>query len=353
MKKFSKFKIINLLFAAISVATFVSYTSAPPGGNTGAQGNYCTGCHGGNALNSSGGSIIATGLPTEYETGGVYNFSLTITHSAANRTKWGFAIEAVDATGMIALGSFSTTNASAAVYGSELGHSNAPVTGASASYTFNNLTWTAPASGTDPVSFYFTGNAANNNSSTSGDFIYAAIQNATVLPVKLIRFNGSAQHDAVNLVWQTATELNNHHFEIQRSSDGKKFEKIGEIASKTTIFNINEYTFSDRNNTQKMAYYRLKQVDNDGTSTLSKAILVKKENTKIVALFPNPTQDEVHLKLPESENIETITVFDNAGRVVKVESTSDFSIQDLNKGIYYLNIKTTDGNVYSEKILKD
>ncbi len=351
MKKLTKNKILGILFTIISIATFCSYSSAPPSSFTGAQGSYCNDCHGGAALNTAGGSIVATGLPTAYAPNGVYNFSLKIMHGAANRQKWGFAITAVDMDGN-ALGSFTTTNPNSDVVGDELQHLSAPSTPASSNYTFNNLTWTAPATPSGQVMFYMVGLAANGNGSSSGDFAYSAIVNSAVLPVKLINFNGSSTRDGVHLVWQTSTEINNHHFDIERSFDGQNFDKIGEVAAKQTVFSLNQYGFQDRSLSSKTAYYRLIQVDNDGKKNNSAAIQIKGKTQQTATVFPNPSQNELNVTLPNNENIDAIEIFNSNGSLVILENNLSFSIQDLAIGVYFVKIKTKEGSTYVEKISK-
>lgn len=157
------------------------YSSRPPPGYTGATGFYCTTCHSTNSLNEFGGSATVSGLPSNtYTPGQTYNFSITISHSAVNRSKWGFSIKAVDAAGN-AVGSFTSANNNAAINGDELSHNNAVSTPASATYTYNNLSWTAPATITgnnQTIRFYYVGNAANGSLS-SGDFIYSGSLTAT------------------------------------------------------------------------------------------------------------------------------------------------------------------------------
>jgi hypothetical protein len=153
----------------------------PPTGYTGINGTYCNLCHSGNPLNANGGLVFTSGLPSgTYTPGQQYNFSITISHSAANRQRWGFSIIAVDAAGN-AVGNFSTTNPNVAVNGNELSHFNASISALQSSFTYNNLSWTAPASGSgdnQSITFYYVGNAANGSSS-SGDFIYSGTQTVT------------------------------------------------------------------------------------------------------------------------------------------------------------------------------
>lgn len=157
------------------------YSTVPPVGRTGATGSNCSVCHAGNPVDASGGSVTVNGLPTgTYTPGSTYNFNLTITHGASNRVRWGFSIIAVNAAG-VAVGSFSSNNPNAAPNGSELSHLDAVSTSQQASYTYNNLVWTAPFIGTgdnQTIRFYFAANAANGSFS-SGDFIYTGSKTVT------------------------------------------------------------------------------------------------------------------------------------------------------------------------------
>jgi hypothetical protein len=154
------------------------HSSKAPEGYTGAtSGVYCNNCHSGNPLNNSGGSVITTGLPSgTYAAGMRYDFSIITTHSTADRKKWGFSIAARNSLNQ-PVGTFSTTNPNAAINGSELSHLGAVATGLQSSYTYTDLTWTAPASpGTNDqnITFYYVANAANGTFSNAGDFIYAS-----------------------------------------------------------------------------------------------------------------------------------------------------------------------------------
>jgi len=177
---------ITLLVLCLSGSFFISadlfFSGAAPSGYTGANGVTCaqSGCHSGNALNASGGSVVISGIPDNYTPGTTYTFSVTITHGSANRNKWGFAVKAIGSNNSN-VGSFTTTNINADLIGAgEIGHVSAP-SQSGATYTFNNLRWTAPAtpqSTEQTVRFFAVGNAANGAGS-SGDFIYTSIKTIT------------------------------------------------------------------------------------------------------------------------------------------------------------------------------
>lgn len=184
---------IFLLVTGLSSFATLIHSLAPPEGYTGADGVYCTNCHQGNALNTAGGSVIANGLPgNNYTAGSSYNFSITINHAAADRKRWGFSIAARNSLGQD-IGTFSTTNANAANNGAELSHAPAVITGAQSSFTYDNLTWTAPVSpgaNDQTVAFYFAGNAANGTGS-SGDYIYAGTKTVNLLQAYTFSGNGN------------------------------------------------------------------------------------------------------------------------------------------------------------------
>lgn len=161
----------------ISADLFYSSPAAPPGYTGATTGQTCRTCHGGNPLNANGGgSVVISGLPETYTPGTTYNFSVAITHGSADRKQWGFAVKAVGSTGT-STGTFSSLNNNAKLLsgGEEIGHKIAPFQ-EGATYTFNNLQWTAPSSPLSTeqtVTFYVVGNAANGGGD-NGDFIYTS-----------------------------------------------------------------------------------------------------------------------------------------------------------------------------------
>jgi hypothetical protein len=181
--------VLLFILAFIFISASIINSGQPPIGHTGfTTGVNCSACHGGNPLNASGGSVVINGLPSNYTPGTQYPFSVTITHGAANRLRWGFSIKAVG-TNNNDVGTFSTVApSSAAINGTELSHNIAPSTAASSSFTFSNLRWMAPASPgaqEQTITFYVAGNAADANDDNSGDFIYTATRSITLTPTSV------------------------------------------------------------------------------------------------------------------------------------------------------------------------
>jgi hypothetical protein len=198
-KKFTIFSVMFVIITGLSSFAGLMFSSKPPQGYTGVTGAYCTNCHGGNSLNAAGGMVQVNGLPENgYTAGTAYPFSIITTHSAADRKRWGFSIIARNSLNQNR-GTFSTTNLNAGANGAELSHDEAVSTLAQSSYTYDNLTWTAPASpdaNDNNITFYFAANAANGNGSNSGDFIYAGTKTISLALVYTFTGNGNWDNPA-------------------------------------------------------------------------------------------------------------------------------------------------------------
>ncbi len=105
---------------------------------------------------------------------------------------------------------------------------------------------------------------------THGNGVYEADIDLTV-PVELISFTGSCKNNKINLNWSTATETNNYGFEIERSVDGNEFITRGFVKGSGTTTERHNYSFSEDALNGKI-YYRLKQIDFDGSYNYSELI---------------------------------------------------------------------------------
>ena len=133
---------------------------------------------------------------------------------------------------------------------------------------------------------------------------------STVLPIELTGFNVEVTNCEVYLKWATASEINNRYFEIEHSSDGVEFRKIGQVAGKGTSSNLNLYSFPHQDKSTGTNYYRLKQVDLDGSFTYSAIVSTYNKCSKNPAkVYPNPLRSNETLIIDyEGANIEE-TIF--------------------------------------------
>ena len=156
------------------------------------------------------------------------------------------------------------------------------------------------------------------------------------------------------LNWQTATETNTSHFNIQSSTNGKDFETVGSVNAKgagTYSFN-DPLTIHDSRFTK--LYYRLEIVDKDGSKTYSDIRELTMDNGRLT-ISPNPAKDIVYIA---GKAMQHITIMDNAGKIVvnktlnSVDNTS-INITNLAKGVYFISVKDISGNKQTEKLVVD
>jgi hypothetical protein len=304
----------------------VNNSSVPPAGYTGAAGSYCVDCHAGFPLNSSGGGVTVTGLPSAgYALTTAYNLTLKITHGATDRRKWGFSMKAVDASGN-AVGIFSSTNTNIKRNTNdinEVSHFSAVSTVSANTYTYDKFTWVSPNAPAGPVTFYYVGNAANGGvSGSSGDYIYAGSTVIGILPIELKEFKAITENNTVILKWQTATEINSNYFDIERSDDGQFFFSIGRVNASGNSAQAVSYNFTDTkltSNNGSQIFYRLKLVDKDGTIKYSNQVSVKPviNGVSIVKVYPTMIRknETVTIEiLSDKTKVLNVDVMDETGR---------------------------------------
>ncbi|GAB3870017.1 hypothetical protein GCM10028824_18030 [Hymenobacter segetis] len=142
------------------------------------------------------------------------------------------------------------------------------------------------------------------------------------LPVTLTAFTAQAEGRAARLNWNTATELHNDRFDLERSRDGVAFQKFAEVKGAGSSTSAHNYSYLDANAAEMgggKVYYRLRQVDLDGSSEYSPvrtvAFGVGAAGPAGFVLFPNPAQERVSLQLSLA-TAGTINLTDLAGRVI-------------------------------------
>jgi hypothetical protein len=188
----------------------------------------------------------------------------------------------------------------------------------------------------------------NNN---TGCNTRAEVESAClILPIELLSFKARKLGNKTLLEWSTSSEVNNSHFEVQHSNNANSFEPIGQVAGSGSTANTKAYSFSHEDVKAGLHYYRLKQVDFDGTFTFSDIVAVDFSINKTILVSPNPTKSFIKIT---RGIMERITILDAYGRQVK-EGVNIQSIDcsDLPSGVYV--VMMYDGiQVYSEKIIKE
>lgn len=176
-----------------------------------------------------------------------------------------------------------------------------------------------------------------------------------VLPVDGLNLSFLVQKEKIALNWQTATEINNKGFEVERNL-GNGWQNIGFIEGRGNSNTSNFYSFIDEAKLYGKVLYRLKQIDNDGKFTYSNVIEVNLALPKSVELlqnYPNPFNPTTTISyvLPEAGNV-TLKVFNPLGQEVATLINEyqesgikhvNFDASNLTSGIYYYKIQF--GNV--------
>jgi hypothetical protein len=148
------------------------------------------------------------------------------------------------------------------------------------------------------------GHSANSSSTLSsnsftsfGDFALASTdQNQSPLPVSLTSFTGKHQPDGTALRWSTASEKQNAYFEVERRVAGQPFQTLGRVAGKGTAATSATYTYRDTTPPSGVVYYRLRQVDTDGTATYSSVVVVIIPDQPLkFSIYPNPTTRQLYV----------------------------------------------------------
>lgn len=194
---------------------------------------------------------------------------------------------------------------------------------------------------------------------------FAVIDNY-LLPITLLDFAARRLNiDKVQLDWATASELNNSGFWLQRQLDTEaEFRNIAWITGAGTTTLQQNYAYQDANAHSGVSYYRLQQVDFNGDNSLSaiRAVSGKTATQGAIALFPNPTTDEIYIRFDAiiANQNATFTVFSADGkRVFAIDmpimpnaAIPIANTKNLSAGMYLMHIKLASGAVYTQKFEK-
>ncbi len=200
-----------------------------------------------------------------------------------------------------------------------------------------------PANGWDPV---------------GKGFAPAPTVNDTPLPVELVSFSAQVDGEVVNLKWRTETEVNNYGFDIERAvnpnANQKEWTAIGFIEGHGNSNSPKDYSFVDSDlSGANIIYYRLKQIDNDGTYEYSHEVeisFISPDKYSLGQNYPNPfnPSTKIHYKIAQSEFIN-LSVYNVLGKeaailVNEIQSPGIYSVvfssDNLPGGVYFYKLET-------------
>ncbi|MEP6746996.1 MAG: T9SS type A sorting domain-containing protein [Bacteroidota bacterium] len=161
---------------------------------------------------------------------------------------------------------------------------------------------------------------------------------SNALPVHLLSFSASKENAKVKLFWTSTNESNFANYVVERSADGLSFSSIGTAIAKGGPLN-NNYQLYDEHPLAKANYYRLKQVDKDGSFTYSRIIRIDFDKAFTISVTPVPAHD--YIIIDGAQNFSTVQLVDMSGRVVKQfskPSVNTFNVADMPAGIYLVRL---------------
>lgn len=175
------------------------------------------------------------------------------------------------------------------------------------------------------------------------------------LPVSLIEFTARKVENFSALSWTTTEETKSERFEIERSQNGKKWEKIGSVSAGGESNEELKYSFDDQKPLKGENLYRLKMIDTDNIYAYSNIQSVSFEKDGKVTVYPNPATigNDLNLLTDDLSYIKSIVIYDTNGRIVlKSAPTKQINVRYLSVGLYVVKITYTDGSTSSHRIVK-
>lgn len=179
------------------------------------------------------------------------------------------------------------------------------------------------------------------------------------LPVHFISFTAERLASGVLLKWTTAEEVNNDHFDIQRSPDGIQFTDIGRVNAQAPGQNVYNYEFVDNSLAVGRNYYRLQQVDKDGTKSYSVVVSVVNATTTEtnMQVYPNPAYSFATVRCKTLANKSAwFEITDSKGALISrqrinLDAAGEWKLKQLPaRGVYVLRI-SDDNNHYHQSLV--
>ncbi len=185
----------------------------------------------------------------------------------------------------------------------------------------------------------------------------AATWNISIVPVELTSFTASVTGSDVKLLWETASELNNSGFSVERKYANSEFMEVGFVPGFGTTSESKSYSFSDQNLRSGVYSYRLKQIDFDGTFTYSDEVnvdVIAPAEFSLDQNYPNPFNPSTKISFSLAiDSKVSLKIFDVLGQEVaslinqdltQGVHTYDFNAAGINSGVYFYRIEATGVN---------
>ncbi len=230
---------------------------------------------------------------------------------------------------------------------------NQSVSGTEALSKFNALT--TNGSTTVSLNHDHQNLGATDNHPWGGIFAW---RSGAALPIELTDFSIKCEKDKAVLNWITSSETNNDYFLVERSANAIDFKSLASIKGAGNSYQKKYYTYSDAEPMRDVSYYRLKQIDGDGNSTVSNIIrseICQSHLDFTPIVFPNPADEILNIHFKHPANAKVI-IRNIVGEIVfeafleNIENSID--VHHLDSGFYFLQISVEENN-FLQKFLKN
>ncbi|HQW17081.1 MAG: hypothetical protein JNK36_02315 [Bacteroidia bacterium] len=194
---------------------------------------------------------------------------------------------------------------------------------------------------------------------------WAVVRELQPLPVELLSFEAKPYKDQeVVCNWTTATELNNDFFTVERSSDGRNFEKVGTVKGAGNSTQQHDYKFIDTKPYRGVSFYRLKQTDFNGKSESFEKVAVNLSLPATpISVYPVPANEYVVFSVDRNQNLENavLYVYDFTGRALIQKKVAELKgtgtnifilpVNTLINGLYHFDLKVEGASLGNGKFI--
>ena len=181
-----------------------------------------------------------------------------------------------------------------------------------------------------------------------------------VLPIKLSSFTGKSALNGAQLSWTTSSEKNNNHFEVLRCTDGTQFIKIGQVAGSGNSDAALNYSFLDRNAVIGANYYKLNQVDNNGSKEeFGPVVVTSNGQAAAISVYANKASGQINVNVFANKGgYGVLNVYDAGGKVIAKQNLSlqagnnqiSLNSQNAGAGLYIASL-TFAGETLTKKFI--
>ncbi len=202
--------------------------------------------------------------------------------------------------------------------------------------------------------FSYNYNTSIADSTSFGNRFQLVISSSNALPVIYQNFIATKHQKSILLNWSTASEINSHYFEAEKSTDCATWETIANVIASGNSNSLKHYqTTDERPSMQTVNYYRIKQVDFDNEISYSPIQVVSFDNDQTITtdLVPNPATNRVDIIT--TATFQKAIIKDVNGKLISETTESFFDLTSFKPGMYIVKIVDTNGNVHNQKLIKN